>query len=384
MVDKVWDRCPKCLSKLTNKVECRTCGIIFDKYFQAEARKKEQAEKETSQKTTSGKCTVLIGAGVILVLALAASFYYLGRTNFAPVPSSAVSNRVVAADRESVPPGVQSARVTEAVGSDKEGGDVSDKQFIQRARNATVSVQTAWGMGSGFFISENSVITNKHVVEFNKAEFEEFQRQVEQRRKVLDLEAEAINGLKERMARMPNGPDRSQLAIVIQIREGDLNKFLPKLREAEKKLTEMQEKQSSQDIKIIMADGTEHAVSTVITSDTHDLALLKVYTTTTLPLKRTRDGHHLQQGDTVYTIGSPMGLANTVTSGVFSGYRKMVDKEEVYLQTDAPINPGNSGGPLIDGHGNVFGVNTMILSNADGIGFAIPVETVFTEFSNSL
>ena len=388
MADKVWDRCPKCLSKLTNKVECRTCGIIFDKYFQAEARKKEKAEKEAAKKTESGRRAVVIGAGLLLVFAFAAAFYFFARTGPLPVSSTAVKNTVentpARADRKSEPPVVQRAPVLESGNGGKGGGGSADKRFIQNARNATVSVRTAWGMGSGFFISESSVVTNKHVVEFNKEEFEEFRRQVEQRRKLLDLEAETINGLKKRMDRLPDGPDRSQLAIVIQIREENLKKFLPKLQEAEKKLTDMEEKRSSQDIKIIMADGTEHAVSNIIVSDIHDLALLKVYTATAPVLKRTRDGHHLEQGETVYTIGSPMGLANTVTSGVFSGYRKMLDKNEVYLQTDAPINPGNSGGPLIDGHGNVFGVNTMILSNAEGIGFAIPIETVFQEFGNSL
>ena len=388
MADKIWDRCPKCLSKLTNKVECRTCGIIFEKYFQAEARKKEQAEKEATKKTGSGRRAVLIVAGLLLVPAFAAAFYFFGRTNSSPVASTTVKKTVenthVRADREGESPIVQRTPVPESGNGGKGGGDSADKRFIQSARNATVSVQTAWGMGSGFFISENSVVTNKHVVEFNREEFEEFRRQVEQRRKLLDLEVETINGLKKKMERLPDGPDRSQLAIVIQIREGDLRKFLPKLQEAEKKLTEMEEKHSSQDIKIIMADGSEHTVSNIITSDIYDLALLKVYTATAPVLKRARDGHHLEQGDTVYTIGSPMGLANTVTSGVFSGYRKMLEKNEIYLQTDAPINPGNSGGPLIDGHGNVFGVNTMILSNAEGIGFAIPIETVFKEFSNSL
>jgi serine protease Do len=384
MADKIWDRCPKCLSKLTNKVECRTCGIIFDKYFQAETRKKELAEKEAAKKATSGRRAVLIVVGVLLVHAFAAAFYFLGWKNFSPVPSTAINNTVVKADRESESPMAQRAPVLESGNGGIGGGDSADKRFIQNARNATVSVQTSWGMGSGFFISESAVITNKHVVEFNREEFEEFRRQVEQRRKILDLEVETINGLKKRMGRLPDGPDRSQLAIVIQIREADLQKFLPKLQEAEKKLTEMEEKHSSQDVKILMADGTEHGVSNIITSDIYDLALLKVYTATAPVLKRTRDGRHLEQGDTVYTIGSPMGLANTVTSGVFSGYRKMLDKNEVYLQTDAPINPGNSGGPLIDGHGNVFGVNTMILSNAEGIGFAIPIETVFEEFSNSL
>ena len=79
-----------------------------------------------------------------------------------------------------------------------------------------------------------------------------------------------------------------------------------------------------------------------------------------------------------------MGLSNTVTSGVFSAYRKRANSDEIYLQIDAAINPGNSGGPLINNHGDVLGVNTMVLTNAEGIGFAIPIDVVFEEFSNSL
>ncbi len=384
MAEKVWDRCPKCLSKLTNKVECRTCGIIFDKYFQAEARKKEQVEQEAAKKTKSGRRSIMIMAGLILVPAFAAAFYFLGRTSSPPVGNMAVTAPVVKEDRGVEPPVLQKSPVTEVDVRGKGGGDSTDKRFIQSARDATVSVKTPWGLGSGFFISENSIVTNKHVVQFNNEKFEEFRQKIVQRRQVLDRDVEKTNEIKRRMAAMPDGPDRRQLAVVVQMREAELNKIIPIQQEAEKKLKEMEEKKSSKDVIIVMANGVEHSVSNVIISNIHDLALLKVYTASAPVLKRNRDGRHLEQGDTVYTVGSPMGLANTVTSGVFSGYRKMVDKNEVYLQTDAPINPGNSGGPLIDGHGHVYGVNTMVMSNTEGIGFAIPIDTVFEEFRNSI
>lgn len=92
----------------------------------------------------------------------------------------------------------------------------------------------------------------------------------------------------------------------------------------------------------------------------------------------------MQQGDKVFTVGSPVGLRNTVTSGVFSGFRKRGDGGQVYLQTDAAINPGNSGGPLIDENGFVHGVNTMIIKDTEGIGFAIPIEKVYEEFGSTL
>ena len=101
-------------------------------------------------------------------------------------------------------------------------------------------------------------------------------------------------------------------------------------------------------------------------------------------LRRAPDTYRIQQGDRVYTIGSPVGLRNTVTAGVFSGLRKREEDGNVLIQTDAPINPGNSGGPLIDERGYVRGVNTMILMNTEGIGFAIPIEKVFEDFGASI
>ena len=65
-------------------------------------------------------------------------------------------------------------------------------------------------------------------------------------------------------------------------------------------------------------------------------------------------------------------------------YTPVKDHYKVFLQTDAPINPGNSGGPLIDERGYVHGVNTMIIKNTEGIGFAIPIATVFEEFGSSI
>ena len=125
---------------------------------------------------------------------------------------------------------------------------------------------------------------------------------------------------------------------MIQKKEEGLNKYLIQLQQAQKQLADLEENKSSQDIKIILADGSEYTVSDVILSDAHDLALLKVYSAKAAILRPDKAGRHLEQGDTVYTVGSPQGLRNTVTSGVFSGYRKVADKDDIYLQVDAPIN----------------------------------------------
>jgi S1-C subfamily serine protease len=108
-----------------------------------------------------------------------------------------------------------------------------------------------------------------------------------------------------------------------------------------------------------------------------DLALITLPIAECLPVVI---GHsdHLAQGDRLYTIGNPSGLALSVTSGIFSGYRDIDQRR--YLQTDAPINPGNSGGPLLTEDGHVVGINTMTLRGTQGIGFAIPIEAIFEEF----
>ncbi|HAE05854.1 MAG TPA: serine protease, partial [Richelia sp.] len=87
-------------------------------------------------------------------------------------------------------------------------------------------------------------------------------------------------------------------------------------------------------------------------------------------------------GEPVIAIGNPLGLDYTVTSGIISAMGRSSrdigasDKRVDYLQTDAAINPGNSGGPLLNIHGQVIGMNTAIIRGAQGLGFAIPINTV--------
>ena len=94
------------------------------------------------------------------------------------------------------------------------------------------------------------------------------------------------------------------------------------------------------------------------------------------------DSQTLQVGDVVFAIGFPRGLDRTVSMGVISGlnrqgfYDPSSDAEvEDFIQTDAAINPGNSGGPLFDSQGRVVGINTWILRESDGLGFAVPSTT---------
>ena len=88
-----------------------------------------------------------------------------------------------------------------------------------------------------------------------------------------------------------------------------------------------------------------------------------------------------QQGEIVFAVGSPEGLASSVTMGVISAAERQVENTfpMMFIQTDAPINPGNSGGPLVDAEGTLVGINAFILTRSggsEGLGFAIPAATV--------
>jgi serine protease Do len=134
-------------------------------------------------------------------------------------------------------------------------------------------------------------------------------------------------------------------------------------------------------IRVHLADGTI-AGARVLSRDTEsDLALLKIDVNRSLPVMPLGTASDLRVGETVIAIGNAYGYPHTVTQGVVSatGRDVTLNKEVSYkalIQTDAAINPGNSGGPLINIWGELVGVNVAIRAGAQGIGFAIPVETM--------
>jgi serine protease Do len=111
-----------------------------------------------------------------------------------------------------------------------------------------------------------------------------------------------------------------------------------------------------------------------------DLAVLKINADKDLPTVKLGNSNQIQVGDWAVAIGNPYGLDHTVTVGVISAKGRPLDigqaKFKDLLQTDASINPGNSGGPLLNLQGEVIGINTAINAEAQGIGFAIPINTV--------
>ena len=124
----------------------------------------------------------------------------------------------------------------------------------------------------------------------------------------------------------------------------------------------------------------EREASLVGLDQSTDLAVIKVVTEQDLPNLTFAADDDLLLGETVIAIGNPLGLENSVTTGVVSAPKRRLPDGEggvaVFLQTDALINPGNSGGPLLDINGRLIGINTAIAQQAQGIGFAIPVKVV--------
>jgi serine protease Do len=103
-----------------------------------------------------------------------------------------------------------------------------------------------------------------------------------------------------------------------------------------------------------------------------------------LPLLKIGNSDKLRVGDSVFAIGNPFGLEQTVTAGIVSAKGRVIGSGpyDNFIQTDASINPGNSGGPLFNLDGEVIGINTAIVARGQGIGFAIPINTAKDMFED--
>ncbi len=148
----------------------------------------------------------------------------------------------------------------------------------------------------------------------------------------------------------------------------------------------------AQSIEVVLSDGTHLPAQLVGTDPADDLAVVKITTTANLTVATLGDSlgdsSKLQVGQDVLAIGSPLGNAQSVTSGIISALGRSVSEGQGSatisnaVQTDAPINPGNSGGALVDLQGNLIGIPTLgavdpeFNTPADGVGFAIPSNRV--------
>jgi serine protease Do len=131
------------------------------------------------------------------------------------------------------------------------------------------------------------------------------------------------------------------------------------------------------EITVTTATGKKFTGKVIGTDPSTDLALVKVNAKGLPSIKFVQNDRQVRVGDWVVAIGSPLGLAHTVSVGIVSALNRgiAINERVNFIQTDAAINPGNSGGPLINMRGEVVGVNTAIAAQGQGIGFAIPAWT---------
>jgi S1-C subfamily serine protease len=139
--------------------------------------------------------------------------------------------------------------------------------------------------------------------------------------------------------------------------------------------------EQARQIEVTLHNRKKYRATIVGTDRSHDLAVVQIKAPDLTPMVL-GNSSNLQVGQKVYAIGNPFGLSGTLTRGIVSSIRSVQEPDgmtiDEAIQTDASINPGNSGGPLLNMHGEVIGINTMIASSVGqsaGIGFAIPINT---------
>jgi S1-C subfamily serine protease len=134
-------------------------------------------------------------------------------------------------------------------------------------------------------------------------------------------------------------------------------------------------------VSVTLKDGRTFEGKVLGQDTVTDVAVIQIQANN-LPTVAIGNSDVLQPGEWVIAIGNPLGLDNTVTAGIISATDRSAsdigvsDKRVGFIQTDTAINPGNSGGPLLNSRGEVIGMNTAIIQGAQGIGFAIPMNTV--------
>lgn len=298
------------------------------------------------------------------------------------------------------------------------------KTDIERATLAVVAVETQMGHGSGFFVSDQGhIITNRHVVRPSTAstwvkqerQFTTLEKKFADREHYLNQQAQKLSdygkeldAYKRDIDKRSNGSAKSaalsefnmlnerhqeRLSALAQQRE----QYQASYKDYQSKARDFKFKSSmagaARHFTVQLKGGDKRRARLLKVSKKYDLALLKLDDFTT-PVLRANNTEVVRQGATVYAVGSPLGIRDSVTAGIMAGYKKLSEKVEKpsldkhrYIVTDAQILPGNSGGPLLNDRGEVIGVNTSKYGPnvmGDGFGFAIPIKHIDEEFAGLL
>jgi len=257
------------------------------------------------------------------------------------------------------------------------------RNAIETARNSTVFIRSGLGVGSGFILDASChVITSRHVVDIDAPQVASNTVDGAELRARLGAEAQQLQAnIVEQMqlrAALAGQPGTNLQVLQLDERIEAMQQELASLPgQLNREGADKGAPKPFNGFTATLVDGTEFTVWRAEYAEGRDLAIFQLPADHCPHLDRASSAR-LLQGERLYTIGNPSGLAYSVTAGIFSGDRGA--GKERFLQTDAPINPGNSGGPLITENGAVVGINTMNLRGTQGIGFAIPIEAVYQDF----
>ncbi len=273
---------------------------------------------------------------------------------------------------------------------------------------AVVTVQTATGSGSGFFVTgDGYIITNRHVVrpattnqwKETESKLEDYEQRLAEFKADIDDDEERLNDNERTIddnreymeSSQASDSERKSYKRYVKRYKKNKRRHDANVAQYKKLEREYREKKSnfgfnssmsnfSKKFTIILKGGKKLKARLVKISKDHDLALLKLdnYSTPFLTLSNQK---YPRQGTQVFAIGSPLGITDSLTAGIIT------KSSRDHLFTDTQILPGNSGGPLIDADGKVLGVNTAVVAqnrNADGLGVAIYVSRIRSEFAREL
>lgn len=439
--------CPKCHFQRNNRdKECPRCGIIYEKYELLMKKKEEndnKDQKDTGQSQTDIQSTpttsqtnrlkTYLGG---IILGLITGILIIHHFN-SKINKSIDTNNQITVSSEAVPAIQPEEFETEPMDelqglswqseesqsnfdlsntTESQGIRSSSKNMIEEACKAVVTIKTASGFGSGFFINENGyIITNKHVSKMDENVRESLNDARESLKKQIKEKEELLSNIESEMADKKEKIDEGNSWISentdgryyskqkldenvtkVKSRQAQVQRYIREynslmdqynLEKAKINLLQQKYDQTNSQINTIaynssltvyLADGTKKSASIISNSYNYDMALLKIDGVKT-PYIKPADADNLNIGDALYAIGTPhdLSLHHTVTSGILSGFR------DGLIQTNAQISGGNSGGPLINNEGKVIGINTskIVADDVEGIGFSIPINAAVQEYS---
>ncbi len=257
---------------------------------------------------------------------------------------------------------------------------------VEQVRPVIVSVKTPWGRGAGFFIKKRFIITSKQVIEPDSEKLAVLQEQVQRNRQLLDFEEEKLSSYQARFKKMGRGSSKDGLKLLILERERYLVDFKVRQERDELRLAEQQKALEHPALKIGLSDGSEQRASLVQMSQNYDLALLTVTSVQNNFVLEPSPLGSLRLSDPIFVFGGSAGsekavIAGSFTAGNFSGYRRVGVLNQMFLQIDVEIPQNKSGGPVLDAAGYVRGIASRTVRNGKNVGFAIPIERVFDEFT---